>query len=156
DMTSTEEQKPFAELRVPTRTGEEEVYRKMPGRVEYRLEGRAKGKPLPSRPDKVVVVEDGERSTFEPERDDEGKVKQRKPGWWSLNKEPEPLRYVDAKGRVMREGELGRLTTFRGGRLLGNLLLNFLFLGAWFLCLWLLLRFGWPAALGQALVFWGV
>jgi hypothetical protein len=48
------------------------------------------------------------------------------------------------------------VTTFRTGRLLGNLTLNFLFLAAWFGCLWLLLRFQWPAALLQAVVFWVV
>ena len=46
------------------------------------------------------------------------------------------------------------VTTFRTGRFLGNIFINLLFLIVWFLGLWLLLRFGWPAALGQALVYW--
>jgi hypothetical protein len=35
-----------------------------------------------------------------------------------------------------------------------NLLLNFLHLGVWFACLWLLLRFQWGHALGFAVVLW--
>ncbi len=35
-----------------------------------------------------------------------------------------------------------------------NLLLNGLHLVVWFACLWLLLRFQWPHALGMALVCW--
>src|SRR5262249_62431523 len=97
--SSTEEQRPFAELRVPAPRGEEGS-RKRPGKgpLEYRLNGQPTGKPLPSQPPKVIVVEGDDRSTFEPERDAQGNYKRRKPPWWSLNKEAEPLRYVDGKG----------------------------------------------------------
>ena len=35
-----------------------------------------------------------------------------------------------------------------------NLLLNAVFFGVWFACLWLLLRFQWPHALGLAVPLW--
>ena len=35
-----------------------------------------------------------------------------------------------------------------------NLIVNLLYGGVWFACLWLLLRFQWPHALLQALVAW--
>jgi hypothetical protein len=157
EFSSTEDQKPFAELRVPT-VGGEEVYklRSAAGRPGYRLAGRAKGGTLPATPEKVIAVEGDHRYVFEPERDAQGHIKRRTPPWWGLNRQPEPLRYKDEKGRVMLEGQLGQLTTFRAGRLFGNLALNFFFLLAWFLSLWLLLRFGWGAALLQAVIFWGV
>ena len=37
--------------------------------------------------------------------------------------------------------------------ILMTFLLNFLHLGVWFVCLWLLLRFQWSHALGLAIVF---
>ena len=50
----------------------------------------------------------------------------------------------------MREGEFGRLETFRAGTFIGNLFINLIFLAACFLSLWLLARFQWLHALGHA------
>jgi hypothetical protein len=144
ETTSTEQVKQFDELRIPVSKGKEEVYKRRPGsRSEYHLGGLPSGRPLPSTPAVIVVEEDGERYTFEPDRDREGKFK-RRPN--------EPLRYTDEKGRVMLEGALGQIESFRTGRFLANLLLNLAFLGSAFLGLWLLVRFQWLHALGQAVV----
>jgi hypothetical protein len=146
--TASTEQKRFDELRVPLPGGRDEVYKRRPG-GEYRLGGQPKGKVLPSTPPEVVVIEDGERYTFEPDRDEHGNFKRRKvPGGSST----EPLRYRDDKGRVMEEGSLGLIQSFRAGVLFGNVLLNLAFLASAFLGFWLLLRFQWAHALGQAVV----
>jgi hypothetical protein len=116
------------------------------GKLDYRNVNPNRPKQLPSRPDRVIVTEDGKESVFEPERDAKGNFQPRP---------NQPLRYLDAGKRVMVEGQLGRVETFYVGRLLLNLFLNFALLLAWFLSLWLLLRFGWPMALLQAVLFWG-
>jgi hypothetical protein len=153
EITSTEDNKPFPELRIPTNRGEE-VYRLRPGaRLDYRLNGQANGKPLPSRPPHLIVLEDGEKIHFEPQRDAHGNFKTKSTSSVFGSSE-EPLRYTDNKGRVMLENSLGQLSTFRGGRFVANVVINLLFLALWFVVLWLLLRFQWPHALGQAIVFW--
>lgn len=144
ETTSTEQVKQFDELRVPVSQERDEVYRRRPGtRSEYHLDGLPSGRPLPSTPPKIVVEENGERYTFEPQRDAQGHFK-RRPG--------EPLRYLDEKGRVMVEGALGQIETFRTGWFVANLVLNLAFLTAAFLGLWLLAHFQWLHALGQAIV----
>jgi hypothetical protein len=143
ESASTEQETQFDELRVPT-GDHEEVYRRRPGtRSEFRLNGLPSGKPLPSTPSRIVAVEGEQRYTFEPERDDKGNFKRRG---------GESLRYTDEKGRVMVEGSLGLVETFRGSVFLGNVLLNLALVVAAFLGLWLLLQFQWPHALGQAVV----
>jgi hypothetical protein len=157
ESTSTVDSKPFPELRVPGKKGDD-VYKLVPGGREYRLKGQPSGKVLPTRPERVVVVEDGERYVFEPERDAKGnfKVRTQTSSSWLGSSATEELRYIDPKGRVMVESSLGQLSTFRGGRFVGGVFLNFFFLAVWFVVLWLLLRFQWAHALGQAFVFWGV
>ncbi len=158
ESSATDDSKPFPELRVPTEKGED-VYRLIPGRgTEYRLKGQPTGKVLTKNPKRIIVIEDGERYVFEPERDAKGNLNRRSSpsSSWLGSEASEELRYIDAKGRVMVESSLGRLSTFRSGRFVGNLLLNFVFLAAWFAVLWLVLRFQWAHALGQAVVFWGV
>ncbi len=110
-------------------------------RREYR-NGNAK---LPSRPDKVIIVEGDQRYVFEPDRDARGHFK---PG------PDDMLHYHDARGREMVEGFLGFVSTRQYGRLVANLLLNFLHFVVWFLALWLLLRYQWAHAFGLAVVFW--
>ena len=154
EVTSSEDSKPFPELRIP-KSGGEEVYKLRPGtRGEYRLNGLPGGKALPSRPPEVIVLEDGQKVTFKAERDDKGNFKQRETRTMFGVTATSPLRYVDDRGRVMLEGELGIITNFRSGLLLANLLLNGLLLGVWFVVLWLVLRFQWWHALLQALVLW--
>src|SRR5260370_40604665 len=100
---------------------------------------------MPGTPPKIVAIDGEQRYTFEPERDDKGNFKRGK------NKAgDEPLRYRDEKGRIMVEGSLGTLDTFRGGLFFLNALLNLALLGAAFLALWLILRFQWLRALGHA------
>ena len=65
--------------------------------------------------------------------------------------------FVDKDGWTMPEfdtGPTGQPTRFRTDWFLGNLLLNLVHLAVWFVCLWLLLRFQWPHALGLAFVLW--
>jgi hypothetical protein len=75
-------------------------------------------------------------------------------------KEGQLARYVEDGGqrRVLTEDDVrrGQLSRFLWGRFVINILLNVLFLVAWFLCLWLLLRFQWGHALGLAVVLWVV
>jgi hypothetical protein len=75
-------------------------------------------------------------------------------------KEGQLARYVEDGGqrRVLTEEDVrrGQQTRFLWGRFVINILLNVLFLVAWFLCLWLLLRFQWGHALGLAVVLWVV
>jgi hypothetical protein len=68
----------------------------------------------------------------------------------------DPTTYVEqgGKGRVMTEAELGSLSSSKSGQVFVNLLLNGAFLVAWFLCLWLLLRFQWLHALGLSVAMW--
>jgi hypothetical protein len=56
--------------------------------------------------------------------------------------------------RVFDSGPTGIPEIFRTGRFLANLLLNFLHLALWFVCLWLLVRFQWSHALGFAFCLW--
>jgi hypothetical protein len=95
----------------------------------------------------IVVEEDGERKRFAAETNPDGSFKV---------ESGEPVRYVEVegRGRVMTDAAPGEITSTRTGLLLGNLLLNLAHFLAWFLCIWLLLRFQWTHALGLAAVFW--
>ena len=74
------------------------------GRDEFRDDSHRK---MPSRLDAIIVKENGEEVKFEPERDAQGKLKDT-PG--------QNLRYEDPEGRVMTEGSIGQITTFRAPR----------------------------------------
>ena len=137
----------YPKLIVPQRQGPEHEYvRVRRGRSHVYMRG---DRPIPSRPDKVIAVkENKERDVFVPDRDANGKF---------YAPEGQSLVYRDANtGQTMLEGELGIVKVFYPGRLISNLFLNFAHLAAWFLALWLLLRFQWSHALGQALVLWGI
>jgi hypothetical protein len=144
---SARETETFEYLWAPNADGRMESYVRQ-GNQGNQYVGKG-GRKLPSRPAKIMVSHDpnGEKRTFEPERDVKGNFKVEK---------DQPLRYYDAdnKSRYMEEGYLGVLTIFHFSWLVMNLLLNFGFLAVWFLCLWLLLRFQWSHALGLAVVFW--
>jgi hypothetical protein len=95
----------------------------------------------------VVIAVDGADVTFTPEMEG-GKFKI-EPG--------QSLRYrEEGDGREITQEQLerGELTETHTGLLWLNFLFNFLHLGVWFACLWLLLRFQWPHALGLALACW--
>jgi hypothetical protein len=95
----------------------------------------------------VVIDEDGEKHRFDAEMTPQGTFKLGENG---------TLRYVeeDGRGRVMTDDAIGILTTMQYGVLFGNLLLNLAHLLVWFLCLWLLMEFHWPHALGLAVAMW--
>jgi hypothetical protein len=95
----------------------------------------------------IVVDDNGQTTRFNLEALPGGKFK---PG--------ELARYAEDGGRhrVLTEDDVqrGQLTHFRSGLFYGYVLLNLLHLAVWFVCLWLLLRFQWPHALGLAVVLW--
>lgn len=113
---------------------------------QYQRKG---GKPLPARPDRIIVSHqaEGEEHLFEPERDANGNFKVEKDRALLYREKDNPSRY-------MEESALGQISIFHFGWLMGNLLLNFGFLAVWFVVMWLLLRFQWPHALGLAAAFW--
>ncbi len=147
EFSGQEEQKPYEELRIRTREGREEIFtlrKDERGRPEYRDKNR---RLLPDRPDKIIVVEGGQQHVFLPERDAKGNFKVAR---------GESLRYYEEgnPGRYMVEGQWGRVSSYRFGRLVLDLFLNGLFLAVWWVALWLLLRFQWSHALGLAVAFW--
>jgi hypothetical protein len=125
--------------------GQERTYKRYTasgGRIEYRDATQTR---MPARPDKIIVKENDQEITFEPDRDAKGNFK---------TTGSDPLVYRDSKGRVMSEGNPGVVTTFRTGGLLLDLIVHFLFLAVWFVSLWLVLRFQWSHALVQAIIVW--
>jgi hypothetical protein len=142
---SSSDAKTYNELRVPNPAGGEDVYKMRKtaqGRPEY-LKG---GDRLKSKPEKIIVVEDGQRYVFEPDRDAKGNFKVGPDGY---------LHYRDREhGLDMREDYPGQVTIRHPGRGALNVLLNLAYLAVWFVCLWLLLHFQWPHALGMAVVCW--
>jgi hypothetical protein len=143
---SAEDQIDYAELIIPHRDGKEDVYKRV--RRDRRYIYQRGDRPLPSRPEKVIAVTaDKERDTYEPDRNENGKF---------MAEEGRSLKYRDAAGHVMEEGQLGIVRIPNHGLLFANLFLNFLHFVIWFACLWVLLRFQWSHALGLAIVLWGV
>jgi hypothetical protein len=68
---------------------------------------------------------------------------------------PEQHRYVEEGGkRYLADEGFGRIMTPRSGGSFLRVLLNVGHFVAWFLSLWLLLRFQWPHALGLAAALW--
>ena len=69
----------------------------------------------------------------------------------------ENRQYISSDGWVMTEtvnGPTGNPEKFRFGRLLLNVLFNLVHLAAWFVLLWLLMRYQWPHALGLGAALW--
>jgi hypothetical protein len=140
---------PVPELEADSGDGELKKYKLVPqgkGRYVYTQSGQDDGKAL-TRPLKIVLTE-GEKkdkkAEFLPEMKD-GKL---------VDKRGDYLAYTEVGGqrRTMSEISLGVVTTSRN--FLVNLIVNLLFLGVWFVSVWLLLRFQWPHALIQAAVVW--
>jgi hypothetical protein len=147
EFSGQEEQKPYQELRI-RRDNREEVYtlrKDERGRPEYRRD--KDNQRLPSRPDKIIAVEGGRQHVYLPERDAKGNFKRR---------DRESLRYYEEgnTGRYMVEEQWGRVGSYHVGWLVLDLFVNGLHFVAWWLVLWLLLRFQWSHALGLAVAFW--
>jgi hypothetical protein len=64
------------------------------------------------------------------------------------------VEFVDDQGWTISEHSPGSPSRTRGSTILLTFVLNFLHLGVWFVCLWLLLRFQWAHALGLAFCLW--
>jgi hypothetical protein len=143
-------ERPVSEFEVQRKNGKMKytlVY--IPGspKVEYR---NAEGKVWLARREadvEALLVKDGDREVrFNPRYNTD----KPQPG-----KERYVERFVEEGGRSYLDGEsFGRITTPRGGGSFVRVLLNVLHFGVWFACLWLLLRFQWPHALGLAAAAW--
>jgi hypothetical protein len=118
-------------------------------RIEYRdSQGKAWTRSDTEGAVSAIIVEepDGRKTRFEADMTKEGTF---------TAKQGEPVRYREEGGkRVMTDSFMGRVTVTRWGLVFGNILLNFGLLVAWFIVLWLLLRFQWPHAFGLALAVW--
>ena len=144
-LTKTETE-PFASLVVPGENNTEKEYKlekvsdARKGHVEYRHNQES----IPSSPPKLIVVENGERSVFEPDKDAKGHF---------IRENGQPLLYRDGKGRVLTEGPMfEKRTGFPFWRFLLGVFLNVSFLGVWFVGMWLVLRYQMWHALGLAVV----
>lgn len=103
--------------------------------------------PRPWQRQDVIAVElekaDGKKIRFTPAEIGQGEYRQ----------------FVSKDGWVMHEfegGPTGLPIKFSLGRMILNLFFNFGHLFAWFIALWLILRFQWGHAAGLALVIWGL
>jgi hypothetical protein len=153
DFTASDERE-WSELWTVDRDGKKLVYYKRIGTPPlYRSRGEPNGRPLPTRPEGILVKDGDKEVIFKPDRDANGKFKVEEVSFLG-SKQTQMLKYRDERGRVMTEDQPGRVSTFRTGWFLANLLLNGLHLAVWWVCLWLLLQFQWSHALGLALVMW--
>ena len=114
------------------------------GQVRNEYVDELSGRPWnPSGVEAIVIKKDGADIRFNPIPEEKGT------GY---------REFVSDDGWVMRQfaqsGPTGEPYTFRWSRFLMNLFLNFFHLALWFVCLWLVLRFQWPHALGLALALW--
>jgi hypothetical protein len=150
DFTATENETRFQQF-WSVKRGKESLFEYSKAHREYRDKNTHKRW---SRSDseglvQAIIVEDkgGQKVRFEAELTPDGKFKAAS---------GEPVRYVEVggKGRVMTDGDPGKISTVHWGRIIGNILLNFLHLAVWFAALWLILRFQWGHAVGLALVLW--
>jgi hypothetical protein len=143
---SYKEEKEFPELWAVKdgKTTRYEARKSATGGTEYRDANKMQ---LPSHRDAIIVKEDGQEVRFEPQRNEKGQYKTT-PG--------QSFRYLekDGRGREMSEDAMGRVSEIQWGLLIGNIFLNLIHFLAWFVCLWLLLRFQWSHALGLAFIFW--
>jgi hypothetical protein len=106
------------------------------------------GRHVPERPLEIIATDkEGKEHVFKPKTDNKGNFVKEADGRLRYYEEGNPKRY-------MEEGSLGQITIYHFDWLMMGLLLNFGFLAVWFLCLWLLLCFQWPHALGLAFVAW--
>jgi hypothetical protein len=96
---------------------------------------------------KAIIVEDenGQKMRFEPRLTREGNF---------VAPEAFPT-YYEVGGRHYMD-TLGRVSLFHRSLWFLNILFNIALFGVWFVCLWLVLNYQWPHALGLAVVLWVV
>jgi hypothetical protein len=102
---------------------------------------------MPSRPDEIIIVEEGENVRFLSDRGADGKFTV-EPG--------RGLFYRDERGRIMEEGYLGQITTRRTGWLLGYLLLTLMHGVVWLATFWPIMGFRLGSSIVAALTAWVV
>lgn len=146
EFSASEDRDPVPTLKavVDGKTIDFRLVKGIRGTARY-VEVRGQGRELPSRPEEVILTEDGTEAHFKPDRDANGKFKVER---------DKILRYRDETGRVMEEGYLGQLSVSHPGRTFVYVLLNLIHGCVWFACLWLLMRFTWGQALVLALGCW--
>jgi hypothetical protein len=86
----------------------------------------------------ILIDEDGQQVRFNRVKTEEGSY----------------VQFVDDRGWTIIDHSPGSPGRTRVSTILLTFLLNFLHLGVWFVCLWLLLRFQWAHALGLAFCLW--
>jgi hypothetical protein len=141
--SSSRETETFDKITILTQDRKKVAYTRQGGRFVNKSGGQ-----LPQTPLEIIATDkNGQEHVFKPKTDAKG-VFQKEDGQVRYYEEGNPKRY-------MEEGAgIGHITIFHFSWLLMTLILNFGFLIVWFVCLWLLLRFQWPHALGLAFVAW--
>jgi hypothetical protein len=144
----------FAEFTIPTgdkRKGT--VYKRI--KVQRGIAGDAweyrddTGKPMPLAPPVLLAKEGDKAVRFEIVKDDKGYI-DRGPD----PSNPKPARWRDEDGRVMTETNFGKIVPSGGGATVFHLFAMVVNWAIWFLCIWLLLMFQWPHALGLSIPIW--
>ncbi|HZU35928.1 MAG TPA: hypothetical protein VFA18_08470 [Gemmataceae bacterium] len=120
------------------------AHRNARGLIEYWADDT--GRHMPTPPEAVKIREGDEEVEFVPDRDPKTNTFKR-----DLDHK---VVYHDERGRTMTEDRLGTVTESHSGVLVLNWFLTVLIFAVCFVCLWLLLRFQWPHALGLAAVCW--
>ncbi len=149
EFSVRQDQEPYKEMTIEVEGGRKETYKRSKigrGEIVYFKDGHADSGKMPARPQKIIVTEGGREIEYVPERDAKGHFQERS---------NQPLRYIHKEtGRVMVEGQLGMVSTFRWWWLFSNLFVNLLHFIAWGACLWLLLKFQFWHSFGMAMVAW--
>ncbi len=133
--------------------GPEIPYRKQGAEFRNPIQGVWKRNDYQGIVGEVIIPLDGQKVAFVPEVTDKGKLKL---GGADTAYPGEAL-YVEKDGsRTITEGQIrrGALPVSSSGVLFVYFLLNLALLVAFFLGLWLLLRFQWPHALGLGVALW--
>lgn len=144
----------FAEFTIPSGEGRRgTVYKRT--RVARGVAGEGweyrddTGKPMPLAPSVLLAREGDKAVRFEIVKDDKGFIDR-----GADPNNPRPARWKDEDGRVMTETNFGRIVPSGGGATVFHLFAIVVNWAVWFLCIWLLLMFQWPHALGFSIPIW--
>jgi hypothetical protein len=146
----------FPEFTVPSADGKKstnykrtQVARGVGGAgIEYRDEN---GQPMPAAPMVLLTKEGDKKVRFEIAK------KTDKDGKEYIDRGDDGrkmLRWTDEEGRVMTEDNFGRISSSAVGGVFFFFFATLVSWTVWFLCIWLLLLFQWPHALGFSIPLW--
>lgn len=120
------------------------AHRTARGVIDYWTDETGRHMPMP--PEAVRIEDNGAADEFLPQRNE-------KTGTFERDVDQQIV-YRDDQGRTMTADQLGVVSESHSSVLLLNWVVSLGLLAAWFLSLWLLLRFQWPHALGLAAACW--